>query len=62
MKKRLTIYLADLIHNYMSGKDIWTIPLGAACIAAYTDKFYEDDVDIKIFSFPDKLHEAINEN
>ncbi len=61
MKKRLTIYLADLIHNYISGKDIWTIPLGASCIAAYTDKFYKVDVDIKLFSFPDKLHEAINE-
>ena len=61
MKKRLTIYLADLIHNYISGKDIWTIPLGASCVAAYTDKFFKTDVEIKIFSFPDKLHEAINE-
>ena len=57
-KKPVKIYLADLAHNYVNSRDIWTVPLGAATISAYCKKFLTDKVDIQLFKFPDKLIEA----
>jgi radical SAM superfamily enzyme YgiQ (UPF0313 family) len=56
---KIKIYLADLVHNYMNSNDIWMIPLNVASIAAYALKNFPDDVEIKLFKFPQKLMEAI---
>ena len=59
--KKLIIYLGDPVHNMIKSWDIWTVPLNICCIAAYVDKFYKDKVEIRLFKFPDKMLEAIDE-
>jgi hypothetical protein len=57
--KRCLVYLADPIHNYISGRDNWMIPLNALLISAYTGKILGEQVDIRVFKFPDQALEAI---
>ena len=53
--RKLRIFLGDLVHNYIYSRDIWTVPLNVANIAAYVRRFYGQDVDIRLFKFPDNL-------
>ena len=61
-QKKLSIYLGDFVHNFITGRDIWTIPLNVASIAAYTDKFFKEWIKVKIFKFPDQFLAACSEN
>jgi len=56
------IYLADPIHNYIKSRDNWMIPLNALYIASYTKMNFGDQVDIKIFKFPDLILQEIEKN
>lgn len=57
--KRCLIYLADPIHNYISSRDNWMIPLNALSISSYTKSIFGDKVDIRVFKFPDLVMDAI---
>lgn len=60
MSKKLSIYLGDMAHNFVPSRDIWTIPLNICCIASYVNSFYEDEVEFRLFKFPDLLLNAID--
>ncbi len=62
MKKTIKIYLADLVHNYIQGRDNWMIPLSALLISSYTKAALGNQVEIRIFKFPDRLLEAIKKD
>jgi len=62
MKKKLTIYLGDLLHNCIPSRDIWTIPLNICSIASYVNSFYKTQVQFCLFKFYDLLLKAINDN
>lgn len=62
VENKLLIYLGDFVHNYIDSRDIWTIPLNIADIAAYTNKFFHNQVVIKIFKFADIFIEAMKKN
>ncbi len=56
----LTIYLVDPIHNYITSRDNWMIPLCVLSIAAFTKKLFARSVNIRCFKFPDLLLDAID--
>jgi len=58
-KRKLLIYLADPVHNYILSRDIWTIPLNVLTIASYTMAKFKNNVEIKIFKFPDEFFNAM---
>lgn len=62
VKKKLTIYLGDPVHNFIPSRDIWTVPLNICGIASYVNSFYEDQVEFRLFKFPDLLMKAINDS
>ncbi|MFH1642147.1 MAG: cobalamin B12-binding domain-containing protein [Nanoarchaeota archaeon] len=51
MGGKCVIYLADLVHNYVS-KGPFTFPINIGFISAYTKKIFGNDVEIKLFKFP----------
>lgn len=51
---KLTIYLADLVHNYLGGGS-YMFPLNIGFIAAYAKKHLGKQVHIELFKYPDKL-------
>ena len=57
----LRIYLIDPVHNFVQSRDIWTIPLNILTIASYTKAAFGDQVDIRMFKFPDLAMQAIEE-
>ena len=62
INKNIIIYLGDPVHNFISSRDIWTIPLNICNIASYVKSFYDDHVEIHLFKFPDLMLKAINES
>lgn len=54
------IYIADLTHT-QGGIQALTFPLGTAFVATYAKHALGDDFEFKLFKFPDRLSEAINE-
>jgi len=57
--KKIKILLADMTHNYrVIANPI--IPYGIGLIASYALKRFGDRIDIRLFKYPDKLFEAIN--
>ena len=57
-KKRLRIFLADLTHT---GTRVATesFPLNVGYLASYLKMKFGEQVDIRLFKYPDKLHEAL---
>ena len=51
MKNKVKIYLCDLVHDYL-GVGTYMFPLNIGYIAAWTNKFFSDDVDIQLFKYP----------
>ena len=51
MKKKIKIYFCDLVHDYL-GAGSCMFPLGIGYIAAYANKFFSKDVEIKLFKYP----------
>lgn len=58
-KRPLRIYLVDPIHNHISSRDNWMIPLNALLISAYTMRVLGDKADIRVFKLPNLALEAI---
>lgn len=58
--KQITIYLGDLVHNYIS-KGPFAFPLNIGYLASYTQKIFGDKVKIQLFKFPSELIESIKE-
>ena len=55
------IYLADLVHNYVS-KGPHTFPINVGYIASYAKKCYGEKVQIKLFKYPLDLINAIKQD
>ena len=51
MKKKIKIYLADLVHNYL-GVGTYMFPLNIGYIAAFANKFFSKDIEIELFKYP----------
>ena len=49
----MLIYLADLVHNYSPGLNV--LPLNIAYIAAFLKNTFAEDVDIRLFKYPNDL-------
>lgn len=59
---RKLVYLADPIHTYIGTRDSRFIPLSALNVAAYVQKHYGAQTEIRVFKFPEKLMDAIESN
>lgn len=59
-EKKITIYLADLVHNYLGGGS-YMFPLNIGFIASYAKKIFGDRVEIELFKYPDKLMARLKE-
>ena len=57
---KLKIYLADLTHTGL-GTATDAFPLNIGVVASYCLKNFKDDVDVKLFKFPEELQKAIDE-
>ena len=57
---KLTIYLGDLVHNSVV-KGPFTIPLNIGYVAAYAKKYFNKDINIKLFKYPLQMIDAIKE-
>ena len=57
---KLKIYLADLTHTGL-GTATEAFPLNVGVIASYCLKHFKNDLDIKLFKFPEELQNAIDE-
>ena len=59
--RTLRIYLVDPVHQFIESSDIWTIPLNVLTIASYAKAAFGNQVDIRVFKFPDQAFKAIKE-
>ena len=59
--KKLDIYLGDLVHNSVA-KGPFDIPLNIGYVAAYVKKYFDKDINIKLFKYPLQMIDAIKEN
>ena len=57
--RKLKIFLADLSHNYRPTSGNY-MPYTVGLVASYAKKIYGDLLDIRLFKFPDKLYQALN--
>ncbi len=56
----LNIYLADLVYNTI--KTNYVVPLNIGYVAAFLKEKFGEDVNIKLFKYPDVLEKALVEN
>tara|TARA_Y100000590_G_scaffold445038_1_gene576599 strand:+ start:16079 stop:18127 length:2049 start_codon:yes stop_codon:yes gene_type:complete len=56
---KLKIFLADLTHTYKSITNP-IMPYGVGLISSYAKKHLGDQIEIKLFKYPEKLYEALN--
>ena len=54
----LTIYLADLVYDSTETNHV--VPLNVACLAAYVQKVFDKELNIKIFKYPSELEKDIH--
>ncbi len=54
MKGNISIFLCDMVHNYL-GAGTYMFPLNIGYIGAYTNKFFSENIGIKLFKYPDIL-------
>ena len=57
--KKIKIFLADLTHTYKAVSNPF-MPYGVGLIASYAKKIFGDRIEVRIFKYPDKLYEALN--
>ena len=55
---KVKIFLADLTHNYKAISNPF-MPYAIGLIASYAKKLYGDAIEIKLFKYPEKLYEAL---
>ncbi|MBI3793717.1 MAG: radical SAM protein [Nitrospinae bacterium] len=58
--KKATIYLSDLVHNYL-GHGSHMFPLNIGFIAAYAKKVFGDRIEVELFKYPDRLIRRLKE-
>ena len=56
---KLKIFLADLTHTYKAISNPF-MPYAVGLIASYSKKTFGEDVEIKIFKYPEELYKALN--
>lgn len=56
--KKLRIYLADLVHNFLGGGS-YMFPLNIGFLASYAKKISGDKIDIELFKYPGELIERL---
>ncbi len=61
MKKKLSVYLCDLFHDYI-GTGNYSFPLNIGYLGSYINKFYSDSLEIKLFKSPNKFLDALDSN
>lgn len=54
MKKKIKIFLCDMVHDYL-GIGTHMFPLNIGFIAAYAYKHFPNEVEIKLFKYPNSL-------
>lgn len=59
-EKKITIYFADLVHNYLGGGS-YMFPLNIGFIASYAKKVFGDQIKVELFKYPDKLIARLKE-
>lgn len=59
-EKKLTIYFADLVHNYLGGGS-YMFPLNIGFIASYAKKVFGDQIEVELFKYPGKLIARLKE-
>ncbi len=57
MRKTLKINLCDLVHNYL-GVGTYMFPLNISYIAGYARKYAPQEVDVRLFKYPDQFISA----
>ncbi len=57
-KKKLRIYLGDLVHNFLGGGS-YMFPLNIGFLSSYAKKAFGDEVDIELFKYPGELIERL---
>ena len=55
---KLKIFLADLTHTYKSITNP-IMPYGVGLISSYAKKHLGDQIEIKLFKYPEKLYESL---
>jgi hypothetical protein len=55
---KLTIYLADLFHDYLGAKQF--VPINIGYVGAYCAARFGHDISIELFKSPDELLDAID--
>ncbi len=55
---KVKIYLADLVHNYV-GRGPFMFPINIGYVKSYLQKFHSDNLDVRLFKYPNKLIEAV---
>lgn len=53
-----TVFVADLTHT-AQGISALTFPLGASYIVSYAQSVFDDELDFRLFKFPEPMAEAI---
>ena len=56
---KLNVFLADLEHNYR-GSPQNAMPYSVGLVASYAKKIHADNINIRLFKYPEKLYEALN--
>ena len=56
---KLKIFLADLTHSYKAISNPF-MPYGVGLVASYAKKIFAENIEVKIFKYPQKLYEALN--
>lgn len=60
MNRKTTIFLCDLVHTHL-GAGTYMFPLNIGFIAAYALKHFGEDVEIRLFKYPDRLLASLKE-
>lgn len=58
---KLSIYLGDLVHNSVA-RGPFTMPLNIGYVATYAKKYFDKDIDIRLFKYPQQIVDAIRED
>ena len=61
MSRKLKIFLADLIHDYLPGGN-YVVPLNIGYMTAYLRSQFGSELDIRMFKQPSQLLAALNEH
>jgi radical SAM superfamily enzyme YgiQ (UPF0313 family) len=58
---KVKIYLADLVHNWV-GRGPFMFPINIGYLKSYLNKFHGDDLETRLFKYPDDLIKAVEKD